>query len=210
MHWRCGCITLKHAVQLRVGENNIDELPGGLAHAARLLALDASCNRLSSLQAGVLSGLHGLMSLNLSQNLLKGQLLPEIGCLTRCSIGTSAGRNLFRQTLSVAKGDYDHSGALRLELLDLSQNRLSALPPTLGQCTGLVELLLGSNQLTSIPDEAGQLNSLRTLNLCRNRCNTVQQNFCFVPEHMMSAVLDALSATMWLLLSMVVHCCGKH
>ena len=61
----------------------------------------------------------------------------------------------------------------RLELLDLSQNGLLALPPSLGQCTALVELLLGSNQLTCIPDEAGQLSSLRTLDLGRNRCACV-------------------------------------
>ena len=74
-----------------MGSNSIRELPAGLAHAAGLLALDASCNQLPLLQASVLTGLCGLTSLKLSQNLLKGQLPPEIGCLTRCCTGMLLG-----------------------------------------------------------------------------------------------------------------------
>ena len=149
---------------MHVGSNSLKELPAGLAHAACLLTLDASCNQLFSLQPDMLSGLSNLTSLKLSQNLLEGQLPPEIGCLTRCCNCKPAWRILER-----LGGCADFTGMHRLELLDLSQNGLLTLPPSLGRCTALVELLLGNNQLTCIPDEAGQLSSLRTLDLGRNR-----------------------------------------
>ena len=72
--------------------------------------------------------------------------------------------------IAAAKIIAEPSSTHRLEVLDLSLNGLSALPPTIGQCTALVELLLCHNQLTCIPGEAGQLSNLRTLDLGRNRC----------------------------------------
>ena len=71
-------------MQVHVGTNCLKELPIGLAHAASLLTLDASCNQLSSLQPNMLTGIRGLTSLKLAQNLLEGQFPPEIGCMTRC------------------------------------------------------------------------------------------------------------------------------
>lgn len=58
----------------------------------------------------------------------------------------------------------------RLAHLDLSQNRLSGLPASIGRCTALVELLLGYNRLETLPDELAGLAALRTLDLRGNRC----------------------------------------
>ena len=49
--------------------------------------------------------------------------------------------------------------------LDLRYNRLTALPPEIGQLTNLTELNLGGNQLTTLPPEIAQLENLVYLNL---------------------------------------------
>jgi hypothetical protein len=57
--------------------------------------------------------------------------------------------------------------------LDLSWNNLSgSIPPEMGECSVLVELLLTGNQLTgSIPPELAQLTNLTTLDLSCNMLN---------------------------------------
>jgi len=57
----------------------------------------------------------------------------------------------------------------KLELLDLSGNRLVSLPPTIGLLTSLKELYLNGNQLKMLPNEIGDLTALTALNLSNNR-----------------------------------------
>ena len=52
--------------------------------------------------------------------------------------------------------------------LDLSDLRLTTLPPAIGQLTALTELVLWGNQLTTLPPELGQLTALRELFLAGN------------------------------------------
>ncbi len=53
--------------------------------------------------------------------------------------------------------------------LDLRSNRLSVLPPEIGQLTNLTELDLGDNQLSVLPPEIGQLTRLEWLSLDNNQ-----------------------------------------
>ena len=74
-----------------------------------------------------------------------------------------------------------HACCARLAHLDLSQNRLSALPRFIGGCTSLVELLLGYNGLEALPDELGALAALRTLDLRGNRWAGLRSAGCGTP-----------------------------
>ena len=53
--------------------------------------------------------------------------------------------------------------------MDLRGNRLTALPPEIGNLTNLTRLNLGGNQLTALPPEIGKLTNLTYLNLGGNQ-----------------------------------------
>lgn len=57
----------------------------------------------------------------------------------------------------------------RADTLDLSDLRLTTLPPELGQCTALQTLFLRNNQLTTLPPELGRCTALSELDLSDNR-----------------------------------------
>ena len=63
--------------------------------------------------------------------------------------------------------------ARRLSLLDVSRNKMKALPDGLGGCSALVELFLGYNDIEQLPPTLSQLSALRTLELRGNRCVTL-------------------------------------
>jgi Leucine rich repeat len=58
---------------------------------------------------------------------------------------------------------------MALRRLDLGDNQLTALPSEIGQLTALEELYLRVNQLTALPREIGRLTSLQQLNLNSNQ-----------------------------------------
>ena len=56
----------------------------------------------------------------------------------------------------------------QLEQLDLSGNRLTALPDDIGNLSRLTRLMLDDNQLAALPESLGRLTSLRWLALDGN------------------------------------------
>lgn len=62
-----------------------------------------------------------------------------------------------------------------LQWLDLSKNRLTELPPELGQLKQLKKLILNKNRLEAIPPEIGQLHDLRELIISQNELETLPE-----------------------------------
>lgn len=67
----------------------------------------------------------------------------------------------------------------KLSILKVDQNRLVELPPTIGDCVMITELMLTENQLTRIPPTIGKLSSLTTFNLDRNKLQELPSEVSF-------------------------------
>ena len=69
----------------------------------------------------------------------------------------------------ITTGGHSFSGSLRqLTLLNLNENRLSAIPPSISQLRGLRQLSLSNNAITHLPGEIGALQVLVELHLNGN------------------------------------------
>lgn len=70
-------------------------------------------------------------------------------------------------------GDWSRGGSRKRHRAPLphpypSGNKLTRLPPNLGKCVALTEVLASDNRLVEVPTELGRLQKLQTLNLERN------------------------------------------
>lgn len=59
--------------------------------------------------------------------------------------------------------------------LELSQNKIKNLPPSIGHFSALKQLHLSDNFITALPDEIGLLKNLETLNLQSNKLSTLPE-----------------------------------
>lgn len=79
------------------------------------------------------------------------------------------------QLFSFAKHLFVTSGRA-LVSLDLSRNKLEAIPPAIGELQALTELDLSRNQILIVPPELGMLCELRKLNLLSNSLRPVSRS----------------------------------
>ncbi|CAM9531695.1 unnamed protein product [Scytosiphon promiscuus] len=149
-------------------------------------------NQLQGVLPGqALADMHGLVTLDLSDNEIEGTLPRELGELVHLQylrLAVTKLEGCIPDTLGLIKGlrelDLSYSslagripaslgGCVKLASLNLAHNRLhGSIPPELGSLRGLRELLLGHNRLTGIiPASFGELVRLRSLSLA---CNNLQ------------------------------------
>ncbi|CAL1383334.1 unnamed protein product [Linum trigynum] len=142
------------------------ELPLSLSNLNDIVELGLSDNLFSGvISAGLFVNWKHLGSLQLQNNLLSGNIPPEIGKLTNLSI-------LFLYNNTLSGPIPSEIGYLEsLSLLDLSGNQLSGpIPPPICNLTSLDTLNLFSNNLSgTIPPEVGNMRSLRVLDLNTNQ-----------------------------------------
>ncbi|KAK5810024.1 hypothetical protein F5H01DRAFT_258290, partial [Linnemannia elongata] len=127
---------------LKLCANQITSLPDSLAHLNKLESLSMGSvyggNLLTTFPAGCIRFMTALRELDLSHNQLR--FLPvDVG--------------------------HPHS---HLRQLVASDNKLEAIPKSIGLCRELRSLNLGRNQLTSLPTEIADLKQLDTLDLSEN------------------------------------------
>ncbi|TRY59210.1 hypothetical protein DNTS_014608 [Danionella cerebrum] len=126
---------------------------------------DLSKNRLLDIPSEVCH-LVSLEMLNLYHNCIKS--VPE----SISSLQSLTCLNISRNQLSVLPACVC---GLPLRVLNASNNKLNALPETIGQLNNLMELDVSCNEITALPHQVVQLKSLRELNVHRNL-------LCVLPE----------------------------
>jgi len=181
---------LVNLTNLVLKNNNLESLPPTLSLLSKLKLLDVSQNRLSSLPA--MSGLHSLTSLNVSINRISGDLPDDCG-LQDC--GKLASVDLSVNEITGLGGLLEHVMEHLAEVqasknqicslspsisknwpsvkkLDLSQNRLTAVPGELADCARLKELALGENPLADnrLRKMAAQKGTKSVLDYVRQNC----------------------------------------
>jgi hypothetical protein len=161
--------TLNNCTRIGLSEQ-LTELPEELLNCAEHIEiLDISNNQLSELPDW-LPQLSKLKIIFASNNLFSQ--LPDV--LGRCPslemIGFKANQIKSLPEASLPK---------TLRWLTLTDNQITTLPESIGQCSQLEKLLLAGNQLTKLPDSFSQLSNLQLLRISANL-------FDFFPEQVMS------------------------
>src|SRR5260370_31288211 len=120
--------------ELYLGANQLTQLPAGLSKLTNLTILALNNNRLSgNLSGATFAGMTKLKYLNVSTNQLDGALPPELFALPVLEV--------LRLTENKFSGPMPNAAsAAKLTNLDVSSNRLTALPSDLGSLKRLTEL----------------------------------------------------------------------
>lgn len=124
--------------------------------------LDLHGNRLLTMPQGI-RRLTNLTVINLSKNKLGNESLAIVSHVQSLRELRMA-ENAFEGPLDAALSNFQH-----LEILDLSNNKISTLPNDLGMLSSLQTLLLSGNALASLPSILFVSNTLSVLDVSRNR-----------------------------------------
>ncbi|XP_043212117.1 chaoptin-like [Amphibalanus amphitrite] len=143
-----------HLETLVLAGNFLRQLPADLVNGLGVLQeLDLSTNVLTTLPAGCLSGAPRLTEVNLAGNLLTE--LPYAALKGTPVTTVLLGGNLINDTRSVASQEGGDGPQLQLQVLDLSENRISYLPESAwSDFAQLDSLTLRGNQLEEVDEAA--------------------------------------------------------
>ncbi|KAG0229515.1 Leucine-rich repeat serine/threonine-protein kinase 1 [Actinomortierella wolfii] len=195
---------------LNLSHNQLPEIPLSLCHLTNLQVLIVSHNRLSGpIPHQIFARLTQLKTLKLCANQITElpHTLARLSKLETLILGSVYGGNLLtsfppnclRHMTSLLELDVSHNKLMflpsdighpesRLRHLTATDNKLEALPKSIGLCRHLKSLNLGRNQLTSLPTEIADLKQLDTLDLSENL-------LCIIPAD----IADFLTKTTLLL-----------
>lgn len=178
-----GTFYLHTLAQLRSGQligiqrlklsENLSEFPMEILTLANSLEiLDLSGNQLSSLP-DELTQLKKLHIIFASDNLFN--VLPEV--LGRCER---------LQMIGFKTNQIEHVPAnslpRQLRWLILTDNRISTLPDSIGDCLALQKLALAGNRLTSLPQSMSQLVNLELLRISANQLEACPEQLLNLPK----------------------------
>ncbi|MCJ8732149.1 hypothetical protein PDJAM_G00207790 [Pangasius djambal] len=152
---------------LNLSARKLKEFPTAAAHydLSDTVHADLSKNRLTEVPPEV-ARLVSVETLNLYHNCIKS--IPD----SIISLQSLTSLNISRNQLSVLPVCVC---GLPLRVLNASNNKLNALPESIGQLTNLMELDVSCNEVTALPRHIGRLKALRELNVRRNL-------LCVLPE----------------------------
>ncbi|ORY66266.1 adenylate cyclase, ACY [Pseudomassariella vexata] len=151
---------------IKFANNEARKLPISIGRASRLTYLDVSNNRLEELEHAELSGLTGLLKLNLANNRLIG--LPE------CFGGFKALRSLNLSSNFLDKFPPFLCMLDSLVDIDVSFNSIATLPDDIGMMRNLEKFVMTNNRLAgTLPSTFGNLSNVRELDLKFNALTAI-------------------------------------
>jgi hypothetical protein len=173
--------------------HTLEQLRSGALHGVQRLSL---AENLQSFPMEILGLADSLEILDLSNNQLSA-LPDEIVALKKLKI-LFASNNLFTH-LPPILGKFEHlemigfkanqiievgasSLPAKLRWLILTENRLQALPESIGQCSQLQKLALAGNQLRELPKSMGQLHNLQLLRISANALQRCPDHILRLPK----------------------------
>lgn len=148
-------------VNLKLGNNNLRQLPQEFEQASQLRRLDLSHNLLDVVHTHLFS-LPNLEFFNLSHNKLRE--ISETTCWSSSLISLDLSHN---QLTGLPASIQDSS----LEILNLSKNKFTSVPKSLCRIRSLTALDLSSMPISSLPREMELLEHLANLNVANCSIN---------------------------------------
>lgn len=153
--------------ELELSGVGLEEIPDSVFQLKNLRSIDLSFNRIRKFPEKF-SVLKNLQVLNFSDNQLTDNVFEgSEGVVLECLESVSFHGN------SLSKIPDFVFNSLKLELLDLSSNRISEVSPVLGKLQGLYSLFLNCNQIESLPDCFRNLGKVYEVYLNGNRLSAL-------------------------------------
>ena len=152
--------------KLNLQQNNITELPPEFGELLGLVELNLSANRLTTLPDTMSSLAPKLKMLDLGHNYFAGTLPTVIGTLTGLEALDLNNNELSELIPSM-------SALTELKSLLISANKLRAVPEEIASMTRLAELHINGNALRELPTWIGTLTELKVLSLDENQLTTL-------------------------------------
>jgi len=143
--------------ELNISANLLTSLPNELATMTSLISLNASGNKLGN-KLEPIPDLKQLQNLNISNNQITS-LPVSLSKLDRLQFLNVSKNELKTVPSSVI------ASLTELRKLDLSDNKLAALPYNISKLTSLKSLRLHSNRIVCLPRDLMQLNSLKGMSV---------------------------------------------
>jgi len=167
---------LRQLVYLNLSDNHLTTLPIQTGKLSSLVGLNLQGNTIEDLPKEMVE-LKNLSLLNLKNNpQLKPEIIKRVFSNNSKEVVYTSQEYAYLEDYNKLLINVDFSAllvldfdkAVELTIVDLSNSKLSKLPPEIYKLTNLAELDLSSNEIESLPENLAELKNLTLLNLEKN------------------------------------------
>ncbi|VDP69904.1 unnamed protein product [Echinostoma caproni] len=183
---------LKNIRFLRLEQCCMNTLPENLTTMKCLESISLAGNYFRNIPSGLFGLRRTLKFLNLSENALNSE-----NNVLRSGFGNELSNLVQLQLRHMGLRQIEPGslfGLTRLELLDLSENKvLSSIPDEMDTLIALCSFNVSENRLTQLPDSLCRLKHLRNLNVSQNRINALPTRLYRLKQLEQAHVYEGLS-----------------
>ncbi len=161
---------------LNLSYNKIKSLPTSVKSLTKLESVDLSGNKLTALPTNA-KYWKKVTKMDLSNNLIKQIPIGSLPYMTAIKELDLSGNSLANNTSTLNTKLNYLKKLTKMEVLDLSDNKLTKFPSTpINAMTKLKELYINDNQITSISTYIGKCTNLRILDASDNKITSVSSS----------------------------------